>query len=122
MFWNGNFISKIHFNIRLTYKIDQCIKGELYKVNNETIEFLDEFEGVKAGVYSCFEIKVIDNDSNQFNARTYILDKFKQSLLNDKTILFDDYSSINSYFGAYIKKEYFPNFNFDDYIKQIKDL
>ena len=105
MFWNGNFISKIHFNIRLAYKIDQCIKGELYKVNNETIEFLDEFEGVKAGVYSCFEIKVIDNDSNQFNARTYILDKFKQSLLNDKTILFDDYSSINSYFGAYIKKD-----------------
>lgn len=91
-------------------------------MDQETIDFLDEFEGVKLNVYSPIGIKVTDTlTQTEHSARTYILDNYKLSLLNPNTILFDDYSSINDFFGPYINKKDFPNFNFDDYIKQIKE-
>lgn len=98
------------------------VKGELYEADQATIDFLDEFEGVKLNVYSPIEIEVTNASSGLVQkARTYILDNYKLSLLNENTILFENYSSVNDYFGPYINKKDFPNFNFDDYIKQIKE-
>jgi gamma-glutamylcyclotransferase (GGCT)/AIG2-like uncharacterized protein YtfP len=97
------------------------VKGELYKVDEETLDFLDDFEGVKAGVYSCFEIKVTNNSDGTIQvARAYMLDNFKASMLTPETILFDDYSSINNFFGPYSRTD-FSKYNFEDYLKQIKE-
>jgi hypothetical protein len=91
-------------------------------VNKETLDFLDDFEGVKKGLYSCFEIEVIENITNTFKiARAYLLDNFKQTLLEPNTILFDDYHSLNEYYPEYISKKDFPNFDFNNYIKEIKE-
>lgn len=96
------------------------MKGELYKVDKETLAILDDFEGVKKGVYSCFQIsvKTIPDETIQ-PARTYMLDNFKTSLLTPETILFEDYSSVNEFFRPYSRTN-FAN-NFDDYLKQIKE-
>ena len=97
------------------------MKGELYKVDKETLDFLDDFEGVKSGVYSCFEIKVKSNSDGTIQvARAYMLDNFNASMLTPETILFDDYSSINNYFRPYSRTD-FSNYNFEDYLKQIKE-
>jgi len=91
-------------------------------VDYETLDFLDDFEGVKQGVYSCFQIKVIENISNTIQtARVYLLDNFKQTLLTTNTILFDVYQSKNEYYPEYISKKDFPNFDFNNYIKEIKE-
>ena len=96
------------------------MKGELYKVDKETLAILDDFEGVKKGVYSCFQIsvKTIPDETIQ-PARAYMLDNFKTSLLTPETILFEDYSSVNEFFRPYSRTN-FAN-NFDDYLKQIKE-
>ena len=56
------------------------VKGELYEADQATIDFLDEFEGVKLNVYSPIEIEVTNASSGLVQkARTYILDNYKLS-------------------------------------------
>ena len=95
------------------------MRGELYKVDKETLDLLDEFEGVNKGVYSCFQIEVRLNNETLQMARAYMLDNFKASLLSPETILFENYTSRNEYFHPYSRTN-FAN-NFDDYMKQIKE-
>jgi len=82
---------------------------------------LDDFEGVHVDLYSCHEINVKTNAGSILTARAYLLDNYKKSLLSADTILFDNYSSVNKYFRPYINKKDFPNYDFNDYLKQIKE-
>ena len=53
--------------------------------------------------------------------RISILDNFNQTLLTDSTILFDNYSSINSYFDEYKKGHDTPE-NLNNLLKQVKQI
>ncbi len=89
--------------IFLRYKY---VQGELYSVDDETIKFLDWFEGVDQDLYSVFEIDVRKKETGEvIRVPSYMIDNFNPSLLNENTIFFERYSSINKYFGEYVKEE-----------------
>ncbi|CAF1039696.1 unnamed protein product [Brachionus calyciflorus] len=80
------------------------VHGELYLIDEEAKKFLDEFEGVHQNLYTDLTIDVIDKKSNQIHqVCSYLLDNFKEDLLNENTILFDNYSSKNKYHSEYEK-------------------
>lgn len=88
-------------------------------IDEETKQFLDSFEGVDDNLYSIFQIEVKDKSGAIHLCSTYILDNFNEELLNDSTILFDNYSSINPYFGEYRKNHDTPE-NLHLLLQQVK--
>lgn len=94
-------------------------------IDEETKQFLDYFEGVDDNLYKIKEIEVEAVDNQQMDniqvCCTYILDDFNEKLLTDETILFENYSSVNSYFGEYKKNHDTPQ-NLNILIKQVKNF
>lgn len=85
------------------------VHGELYLIDEEAKKYLDEFEGVHENLYSVFTIDVIDKKTNQVHqACSYLLDNYKENLLNENTVLFENYSSINKYHSVYQKRSDTP--------------
>ena len=57
-------------------------------------------------MYACYVIEVLNHKTGQVErAASYLLDDFKEELLNEKAILFESYSSINDYYPEYKKFE-----------------
>jgi hypothetical protein len=89
-------------------------------IDQETKLFLDYFEGVEDNLYKMQEIEVIEKETDSVQVcSTYILDNFNESLINNETILFENYSSVNSYFGEYKKNHDTPE-NVNILLKQVK--
>ena len=64
-------------------------------------DFLDEFEGVEDNMYTLIKIDVKDNTTGTIHqVYAYLLDQFKESLL-EGSVLLENYSSINPYYGSY---------------------
>jgi hypothetical protein len=75
-------------------------------VDDETLEFLDWFEGVDQDLYSVFEIEVREQEKGKvLRVPTYMLDNFNPDLLNENTIYFKSYSSVNQFYEEYVKEE-----------------
>ena len=66
------------------------IKGELYKIDHECMENLDEYEGVTKGHYKRMEISVQINNGNVIKAHVYCKHKFNDNELNREYI--DEYT------------------------------
>jgi len=82
--------------------------------------FFDDFEGVQDNLYKCIKINVFDTKSgNTHEAYVYVLNEFKPEILNEKTILFENYSSVNPYYGEYRKADDRPE-NHENLIDQLK--
>jgi hypothetical protein len=91
-------------------------------IDEETKQFLDYFEGVEDNLYKIYDIEVIDRETKiNHVCSAYFLDNFNQTLLTDSTILFDNYSSINSYFDEYKKGHDTPE-NLNNLLKQVKQI
>jgi len=89
-------------------------------IDQETKLFLDYFEGVEDNLYKMQEIEVIEKETDSVQVcSTYILDNFNESLINNETILFENYSSVNSYVGEYKKNHDTPE-NVNILLKQVK--
>jgi hypothetical protein len=96
------------------------VHGEIYLVTNEVKEWLDWFEGVSDKLYVCKKIDVQDNKTGQVHqAYAYLLEDFKEELLNENTVLFESYSSKNELFPEYEKFEDTPD-NTYNLLKQLK--
>lgn len=68
-------------------------------------EFFDDFEGVHDDFYSCKLIEVTEPASGTVHqVYTYVLDNFNEDLLNDKAVLFDNYTSVNQIHPEYEKR------------------
>lgn len=81
----------------------------MYLIDEEAKKFLDEFEGVHENLYSDVCIDVLDKKTNQVQrVCAYLLNNFKQDLLDENTILFENYSSINAYHKKYEKHKDTP--------------
>lgn len=77
-------------------------------IDQETKDFLDYFEGIEDGLYSIQSIEVIEEESNATHVcLTYFLEDFNENLLQSQ-VFFDNYSSINSFYGEYKKSEDTP--------------
>ncbi len=88
-------------------------------VDQEAKEFLDEFEGVEDNLYTVIKIDVKDNKTGTIQqVYAYLLDQFKESLL-EGAVLLDNYSSINPHYGSYKIDEDKPENN-EFVLKQIK--
>ena len=96
------------------------VQGEIYLVTSEVKEWLDWFEGVSDKLYACKKIDVRDNKNGQIHqAYAYLLEDFKDELLNENAILFESYSSRNEIFPEYEKFEDTPD-NTLNLLKQVK--
>ena len=72
-------------------------------VDQKTVDFLDDFEGIHDNFYSKKLIKVKDQSTDQLHeAYCYVLEDFNESLLNDE-YLTNDYDSNNKYNLKYKK-------------------
>lgn len=79
-------------------------------IDNKAREFLDEFEGVNEGLFSPFIIEVKDKNIGEIHqCISYLIDNFKPEILNNKTILFEKYSSKNEFFPEYKKSDDIPS-------------
>jgi hypothetical protein len=72
-------------------------------VDKKTKIVLDNLESVHKGLYSCIQIEVKDDEEKVIIVWAYLLENFKEDLLNDETILLSSYSNSNSLFPPYIK-------------------
>jgi hypothetical protein len=72
-------------------------------IDSKAKEFFDEFEHF----YNCLPINVKDSSGNIHEVFSYILCNFKENLLNEERVLFENYSSINEYYAPYVKSK--PN-------------
>ena len=77
----------------------QNIHGEIYLVDQATKDFLDEFEGIHDDFYSCQQIQVKETETGTIHE----VNRFSEDIINENTILLDNYSSKNPYFPEYIK-------------------
>lgn len=85
------------------------MRGELYLIDEAAKKYLDEFEGVEENLYSVFTIDVIDEKTNQMHqVFSYLLDNFRKDLLNENTVLFESYSTVNKYYPTYQKRKDTP--------------
>ena len=81
----------------------------MFLIDKDAKEYFDEFEAVHLNLYSLELINVIDKKTNQIHqVFAYLVNDFKQELLNEKTILFENYSSINDFYPVYQKREDTP--------------
>ncbi len=86
------------------------VSGEVYSVDDETLEFLDWFEGVSDSLYTAFKIDVREKTTGRVHSvSAYLLDDFKPELLvledGSSRHLFENYASINEMYGEYKKEE-----------------
>lgn len=82
----------------------------MFLIDQNAKEYFDEFEGVGDNLYSPILIDVVDKKTNQTHqVLTYLLDNFRPDLLNEKTILFESYSSVNDFYPEYKKQEDSPD-------------
>ena len=89
-------------------------------IDEKTKLFLDDFEGVQNNLYKLQEMEVIDIETDFVQVcSTYVLDNFNETLITNETILFDNYSSVNSYYGEYKKSHDTPE-NINILLKQVK--
>ncbi|RNA39992.1 hypothetical protein BpHYR1_032920 [Brachionus plicatilis] len=85
------------------------VHGELYLIDDEAKKFLDEFEGVHENLYSDMFIEVVDKKNNQVQrVCAYLLNNFKQDLLDENAVLFENYSSVNPFHKTYEKHKDTP--------------
>ena len=92
-------------------------------VDNETVEFLDEFEGVHQNFYSKVKISVKSASNGETHeAFCYVLENFKPYLIENPKYLLEDYDSNNNQFNlSYIKRIDTPD-RTDCLIEQVKFL
>ena len=89
-------------------------------IDEKTKLFLDDFEGIQDDLYKLQEMEVIDIETDFVQVcSTYVLDNFNETLITNETILFDNYSSVNSYYGEYKKSHDTPE-NINILLKQVK--
>ena len=89
-------------------------------VDNETKAWLDWFEGVSDKLYGVKTIDLRENKTGQIHqAYAYVLEDFRDDLLNDDTIFLENYSSKNMYFPEYEKFDDDPE-NTYSLLKQLK--
>ena len=92
----------------------------MYSVDNQTLEFLDWFEGVSDSLYTVFRIDVQENTTGEVHSvLVYLLDDFKSELL-ESVHLFESYTSINEFYGEYKKEEDSMN-ETQKLLKQVKN-
>jgi hypothetical protein len=73
-------------------------------------------------MYSRFEIEVKLESGSIEMVSTYIMDNFNEkAFINENTIFFDNYTERNGIFGAYKPKITDPNFNLQNFLKEIKN-
>ena len=79
--------------------------GEMYLVDDETLKFLDWFEGVEDNLYTVVPIEVEEKSSGKrHQVPAYMLADFKVDLLAEQHF-FESYSSVNEFKGEYKKSE-----------------
>jgi hypothetical protein len=89
-------------------------------IDQEAKEFFDDFEGVHDNLYKCIKINALDSKlGNTHEVFVYVLNEFKSEILNENTILFENYSSVNPYYGEYMKGDDRPE-NYENLIAQLK--
>jgi gamma-glutamylaminecyclotransferase len=119
-----NFLEKMFFQkLNFVFFYSQNIKGEIYLVDDETLEFLDEFEGLHQNFYSKQKISVKSVLSGDIHeAFCYVLENFKPYLIENTKYLLDDYDSNNNQFNlSYVKRIDTPD-RADSLIEQVKYL
>lgn len=81
----------------------QQIHGEIYQIDQSTKQFLDEFEQVDQGLYSCRTIQVQQSNTGELlDAVVYMLDQFPGELLQE--VLLEEYTSRNPHYPEYDKE------------------
>lgn len=107
---------------RIYFVCCQRIKGEIYEVNQEAVEFLDEFEGVHLNYYSNMKIDIEAESGLIEQLSTYVMDNFNEiTFLNENTVFFDDYTEKNGIFGEYRHRCRVGNYDMDKHLKDIKN-
>jgi hypothetical protein len=89
-------------------------------VDEDAKQFLDDFERVKDNLYTVMKIEVKDSNNQIHQVDAYLLDKYKENLLDDR-VLFESYSSVNSHYKPYTIKKERPILDTNYIIKQLKD-
>lgn len=78
-------------------------------IDKEAKEYLDWFEGVDDGLYIPLPIQVVDKKTGQVHqVYCYMVNNFNPDLLNENTILFENYSSKNEFYSEYKKSDDTP--------------
>lgn len=93
-------------------------------IDDKAKQFFDDFEGVNENLYSPFLIDVKNKTSGELHqCVTYLLDNFRPEILNEKTILFESYTSKNEFLPEYQKKDDVPD-NWTRYstVKDFKNI
>jgi hypothetical protein len=89
-------------------------------VDEDAKEFLDEFECVKDGLYSIVKIKVRDDNNQIHDVYAYLLDNYKENLLENCSLI-EEYSSLDHRCDSFVKKIDWSMHMFDHIYKQLKD-
>ncbi len=90
-------------------------------IDREAKAFFDDFEGLSDDFYSLTTLKVKDHKTGALhNCLCYVINNFRQDLLNENTIFLDNYSSKNSHFPEYRKIDDTPE-NFKNLVEEIKE-
>ena len=85
--------------------VGKYVHGEMYLIDQEAKEFFDDFEGIHDNFYSAKIIEVKDQKTGTVHqVTTYMMDNFKEELINENTIFFENYSSKNQYYPEYQKR------------------
>ena len=99
----------------------QNVYGCVYLIDDETKIYLDYFEGCEEDLYSIFKINVKNvNTEEVHDAYVYLLDDFKESLVDENTYFLDNYTSKNEFYGEYNKEDDSSD-NFFNFVKQLKN-
>lgn len=86
--------------------IFENVQGEMYFVNDETLKFLDWFEGVEENLYKVYKIEVMEKSTGiSHQVPAYMLDGFKSELIEGSVHYFESYSSRNEFYEEYKKEE-----------------
>lgn len=90
----------------LLYKngIGYNIHGEIFTIDKETLDYLDDFEGVEQDIYKRKLITVKSKQSDQIEEIfCYVFDNFRSNLVNDSTLFMESYDTNNRFNRPYVK-------------------
>lgn len=89
-------------------------------VDKAAKEFLDDFEGIHDNFYSCESIQVRDDEAKVHDVFVYMLNNFDENkVLNEKAVLFENYSSKNAFYPEYMSRVDRPD-NVQQLTSQVK--
>ena len=84
-------------------------------MNEETLNFLNEFEGIHLNIYSSIELEIEAADGSLQSLKTYVLENYNENyFFNEKTNLIDSYTETEDY--PYKKRTQVPNFDLEKHL------